>query len=93
MSYSFGVRAASVAALAVAARSELAKVAELQPIHARDQEATSAAIDGLLALVEAPAAHEELTASIAGSCYGDEGKAFRGVTLSIHITTVGKSTE
>lgn len=91
MSYSFGIRAASVAALAVAAAHELDKVTELQPIHAKDRGATETALQNLLALVEEPSAHEELSVNVAGSCYGDEGKKFRGVMLNINIQTLSKT--
>ena len=90
MSYAFNVRAATASALATAIGGELGKVAEAQPIHSRDQEATIAAIDGLLALVEDPNADEELNASISGSCYGEEGQGLRGVSLNISIAPTAK---
>lgn len=91
MSYSFVVRANCAAALAVAATKELDKVSEQQPIHAKDREAAEAALRNLLDLVETPAENEELSASVTGSSYGDEGKAFRGVTLSIIISVLAKT--
>ena len=92
MSYSFGVRAASAAALSLAVAAELSKVAEAQPIHERDRAATETALENLLALVEEPAEHEELSANISGSCYGEPDKGFRGVTLNINISTLAKTT-
>lgn len=87
MSYWFTVRAASKAALIEAARAELAKVIESQPIHAHDADAAFTAIYNVIGLVDEPAEGHVLAANCSGSVYSVDD-SFKGASISVHVNPV-----
>jgi hypothetical protein len=91
MSYSFNVRSPSHAAAKVAVSGELDRVIQAQPIHARDRAVTETAVANLITLTHEPGEGQELHVSVAGSCYGREGQDFDGVSLSVQITCLAKT--
>ena len=91
MSYSFSVRAATLAAASLAIASQLDDVTERQPIHERDRAATDTAVANFLALAREPGEGHEIAVSVAGSCYGAEGEPFDGITVSISISRLAKT--
>ena len=88
MSYSFGVRAASLALAAAAIAIELDKVEQSQPIHKRDRKFAEETANNLLSVVAEPADNHEVAVSVSGSCYGPEGQPFNGISLSVNISTL-----
>lgn len=91
MSYSFNVRASSFPAAAEAITAELDKVVAAQPVHARDRALAHETAMNMLGQCAAPEDNEEWSISISGSCYGMAGQPFEGLSLSVHINTLAKT--
>lgn len=71
MSYSFSLRAASVAALLAAAVEKMGETVKQQPVHAVDCDAALKNLEAHAKLVGEPADGEELAASMHGSVGGE----------------------
>lgn len=67
MSYSFSLRAGTIAALAAAAASQLDAVCETQPVHRVDREAALKNLQAHAELVGEPGEGQELVVSMHGS--------------------------
>lgn len=97
MSFSFSVRAATKAALVLAVAAEMAKVAETQPAHKKDEalvNATAGAYINLLGTEPAEGSNLELSASVNGSVSWIAGTAdvadnvtWANVGVSVGTTT------
>ncbi|WP_298165425.1 hypothetical protein [Novosphingobium sp.] len=91
MSYSFAVRASTLAAADLAIAAELEKIAAAQPVHDRDRGLALATAINMLGECAVPEENEEWAISVAGSCFGQAGQPFEGLSLSIHINTLSKT--
>lgn len=85
MSYAIGLRAASLAAVAVAVSAKFDDIVAAQPEHARVRPEAEAALDALLAQLQEPAEGFELELDMSGASYGEEGEPLKAVSLSIRI--------
>lgn len=68
MSYSFGLRAASVAALMAAATAKMGEVVATQPAHAADKEVALTTLQLHAEAVGEPPEGKELSVSMNGHC-------------------------
>lgn len=84
MSYSFTVRAATKAEAKRKVAEELAKVVELQPVHAEDRPEAQAAADGFIDLVREDET-KELQISVNGSLGWNEPEVFCSAGFSVSV--------
>jgi hypothetical protein len=91
MSYSFAIRAATLAAASQAITAKLDDVVAAQPVHARDRGLALETAMNMLGQCAAPEENEEWSISVAGSCHGMAGHPFEGIALSIHINTLART--
>ena len=66
MSYSFSIRAASLAAAALTISDKLNEVVETQPVHAVDRDQAEAAAAAFVSLVGEPPEGKELAVTVSG---------------------------
>ena len=89
MSYSFSIRPANKAELKSAISAELDKVVLQQPIHEIDRDTHEEAAGAMVDLVRDPYENEDMTASVAGSCWGDiadgKVKALNGGSINVSV--------
>lgn len=90
MSFSFNVRAGSIAAAQAGVTAELAKVVEAQPIHSHDAGEAGLAVGQYLALVDEPTNGQELSVAVHGSIGKHEGM-IASVSFGVNINFVPKS--
>lgn len=90
MSYSFSVRAASVAALVAAASVEFDRIVASQAPHAKDRPAALATIEGIANVITAPADGADYQATVSGSLGGawtnNTIETVRSCNLSVNVT-------
>lgn len=91
MSYSFAIRARTLADADLAIAAELDKVEAAQPVHARDRGLALATAINMLGECAVPEENEEWAISVSGSCFGIAGQPFEGLALSVHINTLART--
>lgn len=97
MSYSFNVRAATLAAAVTAVSAKFDEVVSAQPVHANDRDAAVAAATALTGLCVEPGENEEVSVSVSGWLQwraGDgaaEPHEFIGGNVSVQASIVVKS--
>lgn len=92
MSYSFKVRGATKAEALEAARAEMAKVVEQQPIHAVDREQALAAAELMLAVLPNDDTRD-VAIALSGSVSSTDSPAIRNVrnaTVTASVTRVAR---
>lgn len=92
MSYSFNVRAATLAAAVVAVAAELDKVVAAQPIHAADHSAALETAKAFIGLCAEPGDGQEVSVSVNGyvSRYDRDDDAFSGASVGVTVGLVAK---
>jgi hypothetical protein len=92
MSYSFGVRAASIAALIAAAGAKMGEIVTQQPIHKADEQVPIKALQGAADAVGEPPEGKVLSASVSGWCSAvmePDGSAARQLLQTSVSVSVG----
>ena len=88
MSYSFSVRGKSKAEALAAVTARFDEVVQQQPVHTHDRPTAQEQVEKVLALVNEPAANEEISVSVNGYVsWRGEGQ-FTGVSVNVSATVI-----
>ena len=92
MSYSFNVRAATLAIAGAALAAKLDEVEAQQPIHARDRGLAYETAMSMLGQCAAPEEDQEFSISVAGHCACPLNAPFTSMGLNVSIAVLSKTT-